>query len=64
MPEKEIDDQSGLGETRWSMQWTLSLMHRNRRLRIRYVRRPDIDQAFLTLVCIRNCASALFEGPA
>jgi transposase len=62
LPEKGIDDQSGLGETRWPVERTLAWLHQNRRLRIRYERRPDIHQALLTLACIKICASALFAG--
>jgi transposase len=62
LPEKRIDDQSGLGETRWPVERTLSWMHQNRRLRIRSERRPEIHQAFLTLACIKICASALLGG--
>jgi transposase len=62
LPEKGIDDESGLGATRWPVERTLSWAHQNRRLRIRYERRPDIHQAFLTLACIKICASALFSG--
>ena len=62
LPEKGIDDQSGLGETRWPVERTLAWAHQNRRLRIRYERRPDIHQALLTLAWIKICASALFSG--
>jgi transposase len=62
LPEKQIDDQEGLGETRWPVERTLSWFHQNRRLRVRYERRPDIHQAFLTLACIKICASLLFLG--
>jgi transposase len=62
LPEKGVDDESGLGETRWPVERTLSWAHQNRRLRIRYERRPDIHQAFLVLACIKICASALFGG--
>jgi transposase len=62
LPEKEIDDQSGLGDTRWPVERTLSWAHQNRRLRIRYERRPEIHQAFLTLAMIKICTSALFAG--
>jgi transposase len=62
LPEKQIDDQEGLGETRWPVERTLSWVHQNRRLRIRYERRPEIHQAFLTLACIKICASILFSG--
>jgi transposase len=62
LPEKEIDDQEGLGQTRWPVERTLSWIHQNRRLRIRYERRPDIHQAFLTLACIKICATFLLTG--
>jgi len=62
LPEKGIDDRSGLGETRWPVERTLAWAHQNRRPRIRYERRPDIHQALLTLACIKICASALFAG--
>jgi transposase len=62
LPEKGIDDQSGLGETRWPVERTLAWIHQNRRLRIRDERRTDIHQALLTLACIKICASALFGG--
>ena len=62
LPEREIDDQQGLGETRWPVERTLAWFHQNRRLRIRYERRVDIHQAFLTLACIKICASALLGG--
>jgi transposase len=62
LPEREIDDQSGLGETRWPVERTLAWIHQNRRLRIRYERRSDIHQALLTLACIKICASALLGG--
>jgi transposase len=62
LPEREIDEQEGLGETRWPVERTLSWTHQNRRLRIRYERRSDIHQAFLTLAMIKICASALFGG--
>jgi len=62
LPEKGIDEGAGLGETRWPVERTLSWVHQNRRLRIRYERRPDIHQAFLTLALIKICASALFVG--
>jgi transposase len=62
LPEKGIDDQSGLGQTRRPVERTLAWRHQNRRLRIRYERRPDIHQAFLTLACIKICASALLGG--
>lgn len=62
LPEKGIDEDTGLGETRWPVERTLSWVHQNRRLRIRYERRPEIHQAFLTLAFIKICASALLGG--
>ena len=62
LPERGIDDQSGLGETRWPVERTLAWIHQNRRLRIRYERRLDIHQAFVILACIKICASALLPG--
>jgi transposase len=62
LPEKGIDEDTGLGETRWPVERTLSWAHQNRRLRIRYERRPEIHQAFITLAFIKICASALFAG--
>jgi transposase len=62
LPEEGIDDDAGLGETRWPVERTRSWAHQNRRLRIRYERRPDIHLASLTLAFIKICASALFGG--
>ena len=50
---------SGLGKTRWVVERTLSWLHQFRRLRIRYERRGDIHQAFLTLGCAIICHRAL-----
>jgi transposase len=46
---------SGLGTTRWVVERSLSWLHQFRRLRIRWERRPDIHEAFLTLACILIC---------
>jgi transposase len=54
LPEKGIDDDTGLGETRWPVERTLSWLHQNRRLRIRYERRPDIHLAFLAWPASRS----------
>src|SRR5437764_6798980 len=59
LPEKGIDEDKGLGATRWPVERTLAWIHQNRRLRIRYERRPDIHQALLTLACIKTCSTAL-----
>jgi len=46
---------SGLGVYRWVVERTLSWLHQFRRLRIRYERRDDIHQAFLTIACVLIC---------
>jgi len=46
---------SGLGTTRWVVERTLAWLHQYRRLRVRYEKRADIHEAFLTLGCIMIC---------
>lgn len=46
---------SGLGATRWVIERSLSWLHQFRRLRVRYERRADIHQAFLSLGCVVIC---------
>lgn len=46
---------SGLGRYRWVVERTLSWLHQFKRLRIRYERRDDIHQAFLSLGCALIC---------
>jgi hypothetical protein len=46
---------SGLGRYRYVVERTIANVHQNRRLRVRYERRDDIHQAFLTLACIKLC---------
>jgi len=55
LAERYTDHGSGLGVFRWVVERTISWLHQNRRLRIRYERRPDIHEAFLTLGCILIC---------
>jgi len=50
---------SGLGVHRWVVERTNSWLHQFRRLRVRYERRADIHQAFLTLGCIVICFRSL-----
>jgi len=46
---------SGLGRTRWVVERTLAWLHRNRRLNLRYERRPCVHEAFLSLACALVC---------
>jgi transposase len=54
---KRGDDEHGLGKLRWFIERTLSWLHQFRRLRIRWDRKPEIHQAFLSLgaavICYR-----------
>jgi transposase len=46
---------SGLGVHRWVVEGMIALLHWFRRLRIRWERRDDIHQAFITLGCAIIC---------
>ena len=46
---------SGLGVHRWVVERTLAWLHQFRRLRIRYERRADIHEAFLSIGCSLIC---------
>jgi transposase len=59
IPEHDAPHGSGLGATRWVVERTIAWLHQFRRLRIRYERRGDIHQAFLTLGCILICFRTL-----
>ncbi len=55
LAQRRTEHGSGLGVSRWVVERTLSWLHQFRRLRIRYERRPDIHEAFLTLGCVLIC---------
>jgi transposase len=46
---------SGLGIYRWVVERTLAWLHQFRHLRIRWERRPEIHEAFLSLGCALIC---------
>ena len=50
---------SGLGRQRWVVERTVARLHGFRRLRVRYERRADIHQAFLSLACSLICRRRL-----
>lgn len=59
---KGIDTSQRLGRHRWVIERTLAWLNRMRRLTVRYERRADIHQAFLTLGCALICFNALHQG--
>jgi transposase len=56
---KGIESSQRLGRHRWVVERTLAWLARYRRLTIRYERRVDIHQAFLTLGCALICFNHL-----
>ena len=56
---KGVDSSERLGRHRWVIERTLAWLNRYRRLTVRYERRADIHQAFLTLGCALICFNAL-----
>ena len=58
------DHGSGLGSKRWVVERTIAWLHQYRRLRIRYERRADIHEAFLTIGCSLICLKLLQAEPS
>ncbi len=56
---KGVESSQKLGRYRWVVERTLSWLGRFRRLTVRYERRADIHQAFLSLGCALICWQAL-----
>jgi transposase len=50
---------SGLGRFRWVVERTFAWLNQFRRLRVRYDKRADIHEAFLSLGCALICWHAL-----
>lgn len=57
LAKRRTENGSGLGVFRWVVERTLAWLHQFRRLRVRYERRDDIHEAFLTIGCILICAN-------
>lgn len=55
LPERGTDEDRHLGVFRWVVERTIAWLHQFRRLRVRYERRGDIHQAFLSLGCAIIC---------
>jgi transposase len=56
------DHGSGLGKERWVVERTIAWLHQYRRLRVRYERRDDIHEAFLSIGCSLICLKLLNTG--
>lgn len=56
---KGRDSSARLGRHRWVVERTLAWLSQHRRLTLRYERRADIHDAFLTLGCALICFKAL-----
>jgi transposase len=54
-----VESSERLGRHRWVVERTLAWLNRYRRLTVRYERRADIHQAFLSLGCSLICWQAL-----
>lgn len=54
-----VDHGSGLGKQRWVVERTFAWLHQFKRLRVRFERRADIHEAFLTLGCALICWRSL-----
>jgi transposase len=59
---KGVERSERLGRHRWVVERTLAWLNRYRRLTVRYERRADIHQAFLTLGCCLICFNAIPQG--
>jgi transposase len=62
LAQRHTDHGSGLGIYRWVAERTLSWLHQFRRLRVRFDRRDDIHEAFLTLAESLICFRILDTG--
>jgi transposase len=55
---------SGLGRSRWVVERTFAWLNQFRRLRVRYEKRDDIHEAFLSLGCALICWRSSQTGVA
>lgn len=53
---------SGLGKVRWRIERTISWLHQFKHLRVRYDRRADIHEGFMSLACSMICWRKLKQG--
>jgi len=59
--ERNIPHGSGLGQYRYVVEAAFDWLFNQRRLRVRYEKRDDIHQAFLTIGCLLICWNRVME---
>ena len=59
IPRKRVDGSARLGRHRWVVERSLAWLSQLRRLTVRYERRADIHEAFLSLGCAVLCINAI-----
>ncbi len=59
IPKRRRPHGSSLGRVRWVVERTISWLHGFRRLRVRYERRDDMHEAFMSLACAVICWKVL-----
>jgi transposase len=59
LAKRNTEHGSGLGVYRWVVERSISWLHQFRKLRIRYERRPEIHEAFMSLACSLICWRSL-----
>jgi hypothetical protein len=52
---RRVGPESPRRRERYVVEQTIAAVHHNRRLKLRYEKRADIHQAFLTIACIKVC---------
>ena len=55
LAKRNTEHGSGLGRCRWVIERTFAWLSQFRRLRVRYEKRADIHEAFLSLACALIC---------
>ena len=55
LAKRNTEHGSGLGRWRWVVERTFAWLNQFRRLRVRYEKRADIHEAFLSLGCVVVC---------
>jgi len=59
LAKRRTEHGSGLGVYRWVIERTFAWLYQFRRLRVRYERRDEIHEAFLSIGCIMICWNRL-----